>query len=170
MGGFCSLCCGGWRVSSDGLDGTRPCKFSAEAMQDDVYLIASGDGWREAAKPRQMVEDKDKKSKDKPDFVLGRQKFKAELIPTKLLIARYFGAEQTAIETLESEAAAAAQAMEELAEEHGGEDTKSPRSRAAWRNTSKRWGSTHEQGRQTSNPQQHGRVPHLHPAGGRGRH
>ena len=95
--------------------------FWAEVMQDDVYLIAS-DGWREAARPRLIVEDKDKKSKDKPDFTIGKQKFKAELIPIALLIARYFAAEQAAIEKLESEAAAVAQAIEELAEEHGGED------------------------------------------------
>ena len=95
--------------------------YWAESMQDDVYLIAS-DGWRDAAKPRLMVEDKDKKSRDKPDFTLGKQKFKAELIPPALLIARYFAAEQAAIDKLESEAAAVSQAMEELAEEHGGED------------------------------------------------
>ena len=95
--------------------------YWAESMQDDVYLIAS-DGWREAAKPRLIVDDKDKKSKDKPDFIIGKQKFKAELIPTALIIARYFAAEQAAVERLESEAAAVAQAMEELAEEHGGED------------------------------------------------
>jgi type I restriction enzyme M protein len=76
----------------------------------------------ETAKPRLIVEDKDKKSKEKPDFMIGKQKFKAELIPPALLIARYFADEQAAIEKLESEAAAIAQAMEELAEEHGGED------------------------------------------------
>ena len=95
--------------------------YWAESMQDDVYLIAS-DGWRDAAKPRLMVEDKDKKSKDKPDFTLGKQKFKAELIPPALLIARYFATEQAAIDKLESEAAAVSQALEELAEEHGCED------------------------------------------------
>ncbi|MBZ0234319.1 MAG: N-6 DNA methylase [Deltaproteobacteria bacterium] len=95
--------------------------YWAEVMQDDVYLIAS-DGWRDAARPRQMVEDKDKKSKDKPDFIIGKQKFKAELIPPALLIARNFAAEQAAIEKLQSEAAAVAREMEELAEEHGGED------------------------------------------------
>jgi type I restriction enzyme M protein len=93
--------------------------YWAETMQDDVYLIAS-DGWREAAKPRQMADDK--KSKDKPDFVIGKQKWKAELIPPALLIARYFAPEQAAIEKFESEAAAVAQQIEELAEEHGGED------------------------------------------------
>jgi type I restriction enzyme M protein len=93
--------------------------YWAEAMQDDVYLIAS-DGWREAAKPRQMVDDN--KSKDKADFIIGKQKFKAELIPPALLVARHFGAKQAAIEKLEAEAAAIAQTMEELGEEHGGED------------------------------------------------
>lgn len=93
--------------------------YWAEAMQDDAYLIASG-GWRDAAKPRQMAPDA--KSKDKPDFTIGKQKFKAELIPPSLLIARYFAAEQAAIEKLESEVTAIAQELEELAEEHGGED------------------------------------------------
>jgi type I restriction enzyme M protein len=93
--------------------------YWVETMQDDVYLIAS-DGWREAAKPRLMADDK--KAKDKPDFTIGKQKWKAELIPPALLIARHFAAEQAAIEKLESEAAAVAQDMEELAEEHGGED------------------------------------------------
>ncbi len=94
--------------------------YWAESMQDDVYLI-SIDGWKDAAKPRLIVND-DKKSKDKPDFALGKQKFKAELIPTTVLIARHFAAEQAAIEKLESEAAAVVQSMEELAEEHTGED------------------------------------------------
>ncbi|HAO79752.1 MAG TPA: type I restriction endonuclease subunit M, partial [Verrucomicrobia subdivision 3 bacterium] len=45
-----------------------------------------------------------------------------ELIPTALVIARYFAAEQMAIEKLEAEVAASEQALEEMAEEHGGED------------------------------------------------
>ena len=93
--------------------------YWAQSMQDDVYLIAS-DGWREAAKPRLMAEDK--KSKDRADFTVGRQKFKAELIPPALLIARHFTAQHAAIAKLESEAATVAQTLEELAEEHGGED------------------------------------------------
>lgn len=49
-------------------------------------------------------------------------KYKAELIPTGLVIARYFAAEQTAIEKLEAEIAATRQALEEMAEEHSGEE------------------------------------------------
>jgi type I restriction enzyme M protein len=90
-------------------------------MQDDVYMIVS-DGWREAAKPRLIIEDKEKKTKEKPDFTVGKLKYKAELIPTALVIARWFAAEQSAIEKLETEVAASEQALEEMAEEHGGED------------------------------------------------
>src|ERR1035438_5069874 len=39
-----------------------------------------------------------------------------------LVIARYFAAEQEAIEKLEAEVAAIAQALEEMAEEHSGEE------------------------------------------------
>jgi type I restriction enzyme M protein len=90
-------------------------------MQDDVYMIVS-DGWREAAKPRLIIEGKEKKNTEKPDFTVGKMKYKAELIPTALVIARYFAAEQAAIEKLDSEVAAIEQAMEEMAEEHSGEE------------------------------------------------
>ena len=70
--------------------------YWAETMQDDVYMLVS-DGWREAAKPRLFVEDM--KTKEKPDFTVGKQKFKADLIPAAFLIARYFTKEQAAIES-----------------------------------------------------------------------
>ena len=95
--------------------------YWSETMQDDVYLIV-GDGWQAAAKLRPIVTDKDSKTKEKPDFTLGKQKFKAELIPPALVIARYFQAEQSALESLEAEAAALAQKLEELQEEHSGEE------------------------------------------------
>ncbi|MFH0879098.1 MAG: N-6 DNA methylase, partial [Lentisphaerota bacterium] len=95
--------------------------YWAETMQDDVYMIVS-DGWKEAAKPRLIIEDKDKKTKEKPDFTVGKQKFKADLIPVPVLIARYFSTEQAAIESLESEADVIVQGMEEMAEEQGGEE------------------------------------------------
>ncbi len=93
--------------------------YWAETMQDDVYMLVS-DGWREAAKPRLIVDDK--KTKEKPDFTVGKQKFKADLIPASVLIARYFAKEQATIESLEAETAAIAQQLEEMAEEHGGEE------------------------------------------------
>lgn len=91
-----------------------------EIMQDDCYLIAA-DGWRDAAQPRLIVEDKNRKTKAKPDFVLGKKKYQTELVPPALIIQRWFVKEQAAIEKLEGDAAALQQQMEEMAEEHGGE-------------------------------------------------
>ena len=95
--------------------------YWAETLQDDCYLIAT-DGWKDAAQPRMIMEERGKKTKAKPDFTIGRQKYQAELIPPALIIARYYNKEQTAIETLEAQVAALQQQLEELAEEHGGED------------------------------------------------
>jgi len=94
--------------------------YWAATMQDDVYLIAHA-GWVGAAKPRLIVETKEQKSKEQPDFTVGKQKFKSDLIPAALLIARYFAAEQAAVETLEVELGALDQKLDELKEEHGGE-------------------------------------------------
>jgi len=95
--------------------------YWAETMQDDLYMIVS-DGWREAAKPRLIIEEKGSKTKEKPDFTVGKLKYKTELIPTALVIARYFAAEQAAIEKLVAEVAVIEQVMEEMAEEQSGEE------------------------------------------------
>ena len=92
-----------------------------ETMQDDVYLIAS-DGWVEAAKPRAIIEDKEKKIKETPDLTIKRNKYKMDLIPPALIVARYFAAEQTAIEALEVKKDEAARDLEEFVEEHSGEE------------------------------------------------
>ena len=67
--------------------------YWTETMQDDVYMIAI-DGWTA----------------------------NSELIPEPLIIQRYFSAEQKEIETLSAEQEALSAQMEELNEEHGGED------------------------------------------------
>ena len=90
------------------------------SMQDDAYLIAA-DGWRIAAQPQLIVEDKTKKTKTKPDFILGKKKYLAELVPPALVIARYYPKQQAAIDVLEAALAAVEQQIEELAEEHCGE-------------------------------------------------
>lgn len=92
-----------------------------EVMQDDVYMIVS-DGWLAASKPRLLTEDKGKSSKEKPDFTVGKQKFKADLVPKELMIAHFLSTEQGKIETLESEVNSIQQSLEELREEHAGED------------------------------------------------
>jgi type I restriction enzyme M protein len=70
-----------------------------EAMQDDAWMI-SADGWK-------ALQD------GKPN---------TDLIPTALVVARYFLKEREAIEQLEAERDAATRELEELAEEHGGEE------------------------------------------------
>ena len=95
--------------------------YWAETMQDDVYMIVS-DGWREAAKPRQLIEDKERKNKEQADFTIGKLKYRAELVPTTLIVSRYFTAERAAIEALEARVASIEQKMEEFRDEHGGEE------------------------------------------------
>ena len=95
--------------------------YWAEVMQDDVYLIAA-DGWQDAARPRGVVEDAARKIKETPDLVIKRKKYKMDLLPPALVIARFFANEQAAIEALQAKQEAAARALEEFAEEHGGEE------------------------------------------------
>jgi type I restriction enzyme M protein len=99
----------------------RVMDYWADVMQDDVYLIAA-DGWMEAAKPRGIVEDKDKKIKETPDLTIGRKKYKMDLVPPALVVARYFAKEHAAIETLQAQQEAAAREFEEFVEEHSGEE------------------------------------------------
>lgn len=61
----------------------------SETLQDDVYMIVS-DGWKDAAKPRLILDD--------------------------------FAKQAVAIEGMEAEAAGIDQKLEELKEEHGGEE------------------------------------------------
>jgi len=73
--------------------------YWAETMQDDVYLLVL-DGWK-------AITD------GTPN---------TDLLPPELLVARYFAAEAAAIEQLEAARDAVTAEMEELDEEHGGED------------------------------------------------
>ena len=71
--------------------------YWSDIMQDDAYLIAA-DGW-------QAGNDAGN-----------------DLIPAQLIIARYFAAEREAIEQLEAGRDAVTRQLEELDEEHGGEE------------------------------------------------
>jgi type I restriction enzyme M protein len=73
--------------------------YWAETMQDDLYMLVS-EGWKA------MLDNK-------PN---------TDLIPNALVITRFFAAEQAAIETLATERDAITRQMEEMDEEHGGED------------------------------------------------
>ncbi len=99
--------------------------YWAEVMQDDVYLIAAG-GWIDAAQPRAVIDDKARKIRETPDLTIGssrsKKKYKMDLIPPELIIARYFAEEQAGVERLQAEVAMAVERKEAFEEEHGGEE------------------------------------------------
>jgi type I restriction enzyme M protein len=86
--------------------------FWAATMQDDAYLIAA-EGW--VAQTRRLIEtDKKGKTKDRG--------WTCELIPKPLMVARFFAAEQAALDAAQAELDAAQAAQSEMEEEQGGED------------------------------------------------
>ncbi len=89
--------------------------YWAETMQDDVYLITT-DGWVEASQPRDLIQDKD--LKETPDLTIKKKKYKMDLLPPSLIVARYFADEQAEIDTLQTAQETAAQALDEYIEEH----------------------------------------------------
>lgn len=91
--------------------------YWGDVMQDDVYLIAA-DGWMEAAKPRGVIDDKEKKIKETPDLVVKRKKYKMDLIPPSLIVARYFADTQAEIDALQARQDETTQALEEYIEDH----------------------------------------------------
>ncbi|MEV6254651.1 class I SAM-dependent DNA methyltransferase [Nocardia sp. NPDC051911] len=94
-------------------------------MHDDVFLIMK-DGWLDAAKPRKAIENKERKLTETPDLVIGSgrgvTKYKMDLVPPALVVARYFAEEQTHIEELSAAAEEAGRAVDEYVEEHAVED------------------------------------------------
>lgn len=92
-----------------------------ETMQDDLYLIVV-DGWQKAARLRKLVQVSDDKNKEKPDLEIGKQKYKADLIPVPLVVNCYFAAEQKRIDALAIEIEELQSRLAEMAEEHGGEE------------------------------------------------
>ena len=85
--------------------------YWAETMQDDCYLIAA-DGWK--AETYRVIEKKNGKEKDKG--------WACDLIPKSLIVARYYAAEQAAIDDLTAELETVTARLTELEEEHGGDE------------------------------------------------
>ncbi len=100
--------------------------YWVETMQDDCYLIADA-GWQSGAQPREVVKIKDANGKlvwpkEPFDYTKGKRRFKSDLIPAPILIARYFIAERDAIEALEATLADVEQQLQEGMEENSGEE------------------------------------------------
>ena len=86
--------------------------YWGETMQDDCYLVAA-DGWK--AETSRIIE-KDKKGKERD------KGWNCDLVPKRLVVARYFAKEQMAIDLLAAELETIAVRLSELEEEHGGEE------------------------------------------------
>ena len=78
--------------------------YWAETMSDDCYLI-SAEGWK--AEPVLNTKGKG---------------WSCDLVPKQLIVARYFGQEQAAVDSLEGKADELAAQIAELEEEHGGDE------------------------------------------------
>lgn len=86
--------------------------YWAQTMQDDAYFL-SEDGWK--AVPARIIETNKKGvRKDKG--------WACDLVPKPLIVARYFAAEQKAVDDISTALEAASSALEALEEEHGSED------------------------------------------------
>nr|WP_306169824.1 type I restriction-modification system subunit M [Providencia stuartii] len=95
--------------------------YWSDTMQDDVYVLVQ-DGWSAGKVLRELEINKGEKLRETPDLVIGKTKYKAELIPPALIVARYFADEQTKIDTLQSKLDSASQELESYLEENSGDD------------------------------------------------
>jgi type I restriction enzyme M protein len=93
--------------------------YWAEEMQDDVYAIAQ-DGWAVGRVVR-VAHDK-----ETPDIVVKKGnksvRYVGELIPARLVVARFFVGEQAEVSRLAAAVETATQSKAGFEEEHGGED------------------------------------------------
>jgi type I restriction enzyme M protein len=94
-------------------------------MHDDVFLVMN-EGWMDAAKPRKTIEDKERKLSETPDLMIGSgrgsTKYKMDLVPPALIVARFLSDDQAKVDELNLAADEAARALEEYTEEHAIED------------------------------------------------
>jgi len=95
--------------------------YWAETMQDDFYELAA-DGWKAGNEVKRLVKKTKKGEKEIIKQVAGIEGLEGRLIPPTLIIQEYFAKEQKAIDDLEAQAEMLNAKMEELRDEHGGEE------------------------------------------------
>lgn len=95
--------------------------YWAEVMQDDVYVLVQ-DGWAAGNVIRELVAVKGEKLKETPDLTLQKAKYKAELIPPALIVARYFAEQQAAVDQLQAKLDEATQTLESYLEDNSGDE------------------------------------------------
>ncbi|AUJ68768.1 HsdM family class I SAM-dependent methyltransferase [Pseudoalteromonas sp. NC201] len=90
--------------------------YWADTMQDDVYVLVQDD-WQAGNTLRELVAKKGEKLKETPDLIINKKKYKAEIIPPSLIVARYFADEQAKVDVLQAKQDEATQALENYLEE-----------------------------------------------------
>lgn len=88
-----------------------------EILQDDAHIITT-DEWKAGNEVIRLQKENKGKKKD----VAGLAGLEGRLIPTSLIIKTFFQVEQDALDTLQSELEQAGAEMEEMKEEHGGDE------------------------------------------------
>lgn len=90
-----------------------------ETMQDDLYVLVQ-DGWDAGKKLRELIAAKGdaKASKEVPDLVIGKAKYKAELVPALLIAKRFYAKDLSKLESLQADLDTVSQELESYIEEH----------------------------------------------------
>lgn len=99
--------------------------YWSTTLQDDVYVLIQ-DGWEAGNRLRELVvakgETSSNKSKETPDLIINKKKYKAELIPPSLIVKRYFATQQSELDELQTQQDTATQTLESYLEEQGAEE------------------------------------------------
>ena len=102
----------------------RLMSYWAEAMQDDVFIIAH-DGWQAARELREARKETDDKGKvkrlEEADLTVNKERLVADVIPPRLIVARFFPELQQALDDAQAKAEELGREIEELVEEQGAE-------------------------------------------------
>lgn len=101
----------------------RIMSYWAEVMQDDVFIIAH-DGWeaaKELREARKEVDGNKVKWLEEADLTVNKVRLVADVIPPRLIVARFFPDLQQALDDERAKAEELGREIEELVEEHGGE-------------------------------------------------
>ncbi|MCD4743833.1 MAG: type I restriction-modification system subunit M [Desulfobacteraceae bacterium] len=94
--------------------------YWAQIMQDDLYELTA-DGWKAGNAVTRLIKKATKKgAKDKD--IAGIEGLEGQLIPPDLIIREYFQTKQIAIDNLQIEQDTIVAQMDEMREEHGGEE------------------------------------------------
>ena len=101
--------------------------YVEDILRDDLYILGE-EGWGIGAQVRELFKVKVKTDNGEKlvwtethDYVIGKRRFRSDLIPGPLVVARYFAKEQAVITEVESAVEGLKAELDALNEEHSGE-------------------------------------------------